>query len=105
MEQLGRRAVALDVSLMSKQPGERRCYRLCSGFVLEKRWKTFESRAAQVALILLLSAGEARGVNSICKSVLDLLRRSNSLVYICFELCCLIVGEIFFQSTQLSGVC
>ncbi len=23
---------------------------------------------------------------------------------ICFELCCLIVGEIFFQSTQLSGV-
>ena len=61
MEQLGRRAVALDVSLMSKQPGERRCYRLCSGFVLEKRWKTFESRAAQVVLILLLSAGEARG--------------------------------------------
>ena len=73
MEQLGRRAVALDVSLMSKQPGERRCYRLCSGFVLEKRWKTLESRAAQVVLILLLSAGEARGLNSICASVLDLL--------------------------------
>jgi len=30
---------------------------------------------------------------------------SNSMVYICFELCCLIVGEIFFQSTQLSSVC
>ena len=73
MGQLGRRAGALDVNLMSKQPGERRCYRLFSGVVLEKRRKMFESRVAQVALILLLSAGEARGVNSICASVLGLL--------------------------------
>ncbi len=73
MEQLGRRAGALDVDLMSNQPGKRRCYRLCSGVVLEKRWKMLESRAAQVALILLLSAREARGMNSICASVLDLL--------------------------------
>ena len=73
MGQLGRRAGALDVDLMSNQPEERRCYRLCSGVVLEKRWKMFESRAAQVALILLLSAEEARGANSICASVLDLL--------------------------------
>ncbi len=72
-EQLGRRAGALDVNLMSNQPGERRCYRLCSGFVLEKRWKTIESRAAQVVLILLLSTDEARRANSICESVLDLL--------------------------------
>ena len=77
MEQLRGRAGALDVDLMSNllqnQPGERRCYRLCSGVVLEKRWKMFESRAAQVVLILLLSAGEARGMNSICASVVDLL--------------------------------
>ncbi len=71
MGQLGRRAGALDVDLMSNKPEERRCYRLCSGFVLEKRWKMFESRAAQVALILLLSTREARGMNSICASVLD----------------------------------
>ncbi len=71
MEQLGRRAGALDVDLISNQPGERRCYRLCSGVVLEKRWKTFESRAVQVALISLLSTDEARGANSICASVLD----------------------------------
>ena len=73
MEQLGGRAGALDVSLMSKQPGERRCYRLCSGVVLEKRWKMFEGRAAQVDLILLLSTGEARGANSILRVFLDLL--------------------------------
>ena len=73
MEQLGRRAGALDVDLMSNQTGERRCYRLCSGVVLEKRWKMFESRAVQVVLILLLSAGEARWMNSICESVLGLL--------------------------------
>ena len=73
MEQLGRRVGALDVDLMSNQPGERRCYRLCSGVVLEKRWKMFESRAAKAVLILLLSAGEARGMNPICASVLDLL--------------------------------
>ena len=64
MHQLGRRAGALDVDLMSNQPEERRCDRLCSGVVLEKRWKMFESRALQADLILLLSTGEARGINS-----------------------------------------
>ncbi len=73
MGRLGRRAGALDVDLMSNQPRERRCYRLCSGVVLEKRWRMFESRAAQAVLILLLSAGEARGMNPICASVMDLL--------------------------------
>ena len=57
MYQIGRHAGALNVDLMSNQPGERRCYRLCSGAVLEKRWKMFEGRAAQVDLILLLSVG------------------------------------------------
>ncbi len=44
--QLGRRAGALNVDLMSNPPGERRYYRLCSRVVLEKRWKMFEGRAA-----------------------------------------------------------
>ncbi len=65
MYQHGRRAGALDVDLMSNQPEERRCDRLCSGVVLEKRWKMFESRAAQVGIIFLLSTGEARGINSL----------------------------------------
>ena len=75
MQQLGRRARALDIDLMSSQPGKQTSKLLSSllGVVLEKRWKMFESRAAQVVLILLLSAGEARGMNSICASVLDLL--------------------------------
>ena len=64
MSQLGGRAGALDIDLMSNQPEERRCDRLCSGVILEKRWKMFEGRAAQVDLILLLSTGEARGINS-----------------------------------------
>jgi len=65
MEQLGSRAGALNFDLMSNQPGEGRCDRLYSGVVLEKRWKMFESRAAQVVLILLLSTGEARGMSSL----------------------------------------
>ena len=71
MEQLGRRAGALDVDLMSNQPEERRCYRPSSGVVLEKRWKMFEGRAAQAGLISLLSTGEARGANSILRVFLD----------------------------------
>ncbi len=58
----------------------------------------FESRAAQVGLNLLLStARRSEGdeldnvrVFSICCDVC-----SNIMVYICFELCCLVVGEIF----------
>ncbi len=98
MERLGKRAGALNVDLMSNHPGEGRCDRLCSGVVLEKRWKMFESRAAQVVLILLLSTGEARGMNSLpdvqC-GCLDLCEGCSNWLCICFELYCLIVGEIF----------
>ena len=66
--------LSLNVDLMSNQPGERRCYRLCSGVLLEKRWKIFEGRAAQVVMILLLSTvkrgGQAR-TNSILRVFLD----------------------------------
>ena len=63
---------------MSSQPGKQTSKLLSSllGVVLEKRWKMFEGRAVQVVLISLLStdeAVEARGANSICTSVLDLL--------------------------------
>ena len=73
MQQLGRRAGALDIDLMSKQPGKQKNKLLSSllGVVLEKRWKMFEGRAVQVVLISLLSTDEARGANSICASVLD----------------------------------
>ena len=77
MQQLGRRAGALDtcIDLMSSQPGKQTSKLLSSllGFVLEKRWRIFEGRAVQVDLISLLSTDEARGANSICASVLDLL--------------------------------
>ena len=71
MQQLGRRAGALDVNLISNRPGERRCDRLCSGVVLEKIWKMFEGRAVQVVLISMLSTDEARGTNSIQCECLD----------------------------------
>jgi hypothetical protein len=115
MQQLGRRAGALNIDLMLKQPGKQKWrisleYKLLSsllGVVLE-RWKMFEGRAAQAVMISLLSTDEARGINSFpdvhCEC-LDLCEGCSSWLYICFELCCLIVGEIFFQSTQLSGVC
>ena len=76
MQQLGRRAGALNIDLMSKQPGKQKIsleYKLLSsllGVVLE-RWKMFEGHAAQAVLISLLSTDEARGANSICASVLD----------------------------------
>ncbi len=67
MQQLGRRAGALDINLMSNQPRKQTGKLLSSllGVVLEKRWKMFEGRAAQVGLISLLSTDEARGMNSI----------------------------------------
>ena len=43
------------------------------GCIRERRWKMFEGRAVRVVLISLLSTDEARGANSICASVLDLL--------------------------------
>ncbi len=66
-QQLGRRAGALDIDLMSNQPGKQTDKLLSSllGVVLEKRWKMFEGRAVQVDLISLLSTDEARGANSI----------------------------------------
>ena len=74
MVQLGRRAGALDIDLMSSQPGKQTNKLLSSllgVLVLEKRWKMFEGRAVQAVLISLLSIDEARGANSICASVLD----------------------------------
>ena len=56
---------ALDIDLMSNQPGKQTLLSSLLGVVLEKRWKMFEGRAAQVALISLLSTDEARGINSI----------------------------------------
>ena len=70
MQQLGRRAGALDIDLMSDQSEERRFSpegRFCSGGVFEKRWKMFEGRAAQVDLISLLSTGKARGTKSLLR--------------------------------------
>ena len=73
MQQLGRRASALDIDLMSSQPGKQTNKLLSSllGVVLEKRWKMLEGRAVQAVLISLLSTDEARGAKSICASVLD----------------------------------
>ena len=73
MQQLGRRASALDIDLMSSQPGKQTNKLLSSllGVVLEKRWKMFEGRAVQVVLISLLSTDEARGANSIQCECLD----------------------------------
>ena len=64
MQQLGRRAGALEIDLMSKQPGKQTNKLLSSllGVVLEKRWKMLEGRAVQAVLISLLST-EARGAN------------------------------------------
>ena len=69
MQQLVRRAGALDVDLMSINPRRDVVIVFCSGVVLEKIWKLFEGRAAWVALISLLSTGDARGANpflSVC---------------------------------------
>jgi len=68
----------------------------------------FEGRAAQVGLISLLSTGDARGTNS-----------SLSMCLICVRdvaaVCCVHIStlsssvslsvNLFFQSTQLSGLC
>ena len=67
----------------------------------------FEGRAAQVDLISLLSTGEARGANSLLWMCLICVKNvaTDVCASIYFELCCLIVGETFFQPTQLSGLC
>ena len=73
MQQLGRRARALDIDRMSNQPGKQtnKLLSFLLGAVLEKRWKIFEGRAVQVVLISLLSTDEARGANSIQCECLD----------------------------------
>ena len=64
----------------------------------------FEGCAEQVDLISLLSTGEARGANSLLWMCLICVKNvAAAVVRIYFELCCLIVGETFFQPTQLSG--
>ena len=91
MQQLGRRAGALNIDLMSKQPGKQKNKLLSSllGVVLEKRWKMFEGRAAQAVLISLLSTDEARGINSLpdvhC-GCLDLCGECSNWLCNCFEL-------------------
>ena len=69
MQQLWRRAGALDIDLMSSQPGKQTNNQPAIvsawGCIREKRWKMFEGRAVQVVLISLLSTDEARGANSI----------------------------------------
>ncbi len=102
MQQLGRRAGALDIDLMSKQPGKQTSKLLSSllEVVFEKRWKMFEGRAVQVVLISLLSTDEARGANSIqfeCFGFVVTYVATAWCTMICFELCCLIVVEIFFS--------
>ena len=60
----------------------------------------FEGRAEQVALISLLSTGDARGINSLL-CVYWLVVKDAAIAgctSICFELCCLIVGESFFPA-------
>ena len=68
MQQLGRRAGALDVDLMSNQPGEMAFSSSAQG--LNARKDGGCSRAAphgaeQVAMFSLLSTGDARGTNSL----------------------------------------
>ena len=76
----------------------------------EKTWSMFEGRAEQVVLISLLSTGDARGINSlhvlcVCWLVVkDVHVAATVCASIYFELRCLIVGETFFQPTQLSGL-
>ena len=58
----------------------------------------FEGHAAQVVMILLLSTDEARGANSIlceCFGFVVMYVAAAGCAAICFELCFLIVGEIF----------
>ena len=60
----------------------------------------FEGRVEQVVLTSLLSTGDARGINSllcVCWLVVKDVAAAGC-TSICFELCCLIVGESFFPA-------
>ena len=60
----------------------------------------FEGRAAQVGLISLLSTDEARGISSILRVCWFVVKdvAIAGCTSICFELCCLIVGESLFPA-------
>ena len=61
----------------------------------------FEGRAEQGDLISLLSTGEARGTDSLLwMCLIGVKNVAAAIVRICFELCCLIVGETFFKPTH-----
>ena len=60
----------------------------------------FVGRAEQVVLISLLSTGDARGISSLL-CVCWLVVKDAAIAgctSICFELCCLILGESFFPA-------
>ena len=73
----------------------------------------FESRAAQVDLILMRSAGEARGINSLLYRCCWLAVGVLDMCGVCGSVRCTSIlsydvtlsMNFFFQSTQLSGVC
>ena len=67
MQQLERRAGALDVDLISNQPEGMTLAVFCSEAGCEKIWKMFGSRASKAVLISLLSTGNslARGADSV----------------------------------------
>ena len=71
MQQLGRRAGALDVDLISNQPEGMTLAVFCSEVGCEKIWKMFGSRASKAVMISLLSTGNslARGADSCCGCV------------------------------------
>ena len=61
----------------------------------------FVGRAEQVVMISLLSTGDARGINSllwVCTWYVVKDVAAAACTSICFELCCLIVGESFFPA-------
>ncbi len=102
IEQLGRRAGALDVHLISNQPEERRCYRLCLVVVLELREKMENVREPRCTGCPDLTAfywgseGDELDMRE-CFGFVVMFVAAAGCAAICFELCCLIVGEIFFS--------
>ena len=72
--------------------------RLLKGLMRE--WSMFVGRAEQVVLISLLSTGDARGISSILRVCWFVVKdvAIAGCTSICFELCCLIVGESFFPA-------
>ena len=69
MPQLGRRAGALDVGLISNRLEEMTLLPSSAQGLDERDVAMFESRAAQADLISLPSTGDARGTNSLLRCV------------------------------------